>query len=157
MPTTLTTTERDQVIEDLKTKVSNWTDLLCSSLTENYYVYHRRMIERNAERFDGEMSKYAQDQLDAMNNGTAKLMKFRKIEGRKYYKVVQVEYDDRKNEWRDASVTAFVDKNSGEVYKPASWKSPAKYVRYDMRIITHRQACHDPKVTTWTGGFLYMR
>tara|TARA_R100001463_G_scaffold135410_1_gene198696 strand:+ start:76 stop:549 length:474 start_codon:yes stop_codon:yes gene_type:complete len=157
MPTTLTTTERDQVIEDLKTKVSNWTDLLCSSLTENYYVYHRRMIERNAERFDGEMSKYAQDQLDAMNNGTAKLMKFRKIAGRKYYKVVQVEYDDRKNEWRDASVTAFVDKNSGEVYKPASWKSPAKYVRYDMRIITHRQACHDPKVTTWTGGFLYMR
>ena len=157
MPTTLTTTERDQVIEDLKTRVSYWTDLLCSSLTENYYVYHRRMIERNAERFDGEMSKYAQDQLDAMNNGTAKLMKFRKIEGRKYYKVVQVEYDDRKNEWRDASVTAFVDKNSGEVYKPASWKSPAKYVRYDMRIITHRQACHDPKVTTWTGGFLYMR
>ena len=157
MPTTLTTTERNQVIEDLKTRIGKWTDLMSASLTENYYQYHRRMIERNAERYDGEMSKYAQDQLDAMNNGTAKLMKFRKITGRKYYKVVQVEWDDRKNEWRDASVTAFVDKNTGDVYKPASWNSPAKHVRFDMRIISHREACHDPKVTTWTGGFLYMR
>jgi hypothetical protein len=30
---------------------------------------------------------------------------------------------------------AFVDKKTGEVYKSASWKSPAKGVRFDLRLI----------------------
>tara|TARA_B100000900_G_C20380357_1_gene634301 strand:- start:48 stop:533 length:486 start_codon:yes stop_codon:yes gene_type:complete len=161
MPTTLTSTERNQIIEDLKSRVSDWTDGLCDSLAENYLQYHMRMLHNNSKIFnskgDRELTKYAQDQLDAIENGTAKLMKFRKISGKKYYKVVQVEFNERTNTYRDGSVTAFVDKNTGEVYKPASWKSPAKHVRFDMRIINHRKACHDPNFTTWTGGFLYMR
>ncbi len=32
------------------------------------------------------------------------------------------------------SAHAFVDKKTGEVYKSASWKSPAKGVRYDLRM-----------------------
>ena len=154
MPTTLTSTERNQIIEDLKSRVSDWTDGLCDSLTENYLQYHIRTLQGN---LSGNYPEYAQQQLDAIKNGTAKLMKFRKISGKKYYKVVQVEFNERTNTYRDSSVTAFVDKNTGEVYKPASWKSPAKHVRFDMRIISHRKACHDPKFTTWTGGFLYMR
>jgi len=54
-------------------------------------------------------------------------------------------------------VTAFIDKNTGEVYKPASWKAPAKHVRFDMRIIKEREFLHNPKNVDWAGGHLYMR
>ena len=67
--------------------------------------------------------------------------------GRKYIKVIQ----------DDSSVHAFIDRKTGEVYKPASWKSPAKIVRYDLRLIAHRAKLHDPKFTDWAGGYLYLR
>lgn len=53
------------------------------------------------------------------------------------------------------SVHAFVDPNTGDVYKPAGWKAPAKIARYNLLnddsyagMIAH---C-DP-----TGGYLYLR
>ena len=56
------------------------------------------------------------------------------------------------------SCPTFVDKNTGEVYKPASWKSPhTKYVRFDLRIISDRVKLHDPKFVGWAGGYLYLR
>ena len=67
--------------------------------------------------------------------------------GRKYIKVIQ----------ENGGVHAFVDKKTGEVYKPASWKSPAKHVRYDLRIINNREKLHNPRYTDWAGGYLYMR
>ena len=67
--------------------------------------------------------------------------------GRKYIKVIQ----------DNSSVHAFIDRNTGEVYKPASWKSPAKIVRYDLRLISDRAKLHDPKFTDWAGGYLYIR
>ncbi len=140
--------------QSLETRVAEWTQTYADTITENYRQYHIKTLEGNLH---GNYPEYAREQLDAIKNGTAKLMKFRKISGKKYYKVVQVEFNERTNTYRDGSVTAFVDKNTGEVYKPASWKSPAKHVRFDMRIINHRKVCHDPKFTTWTGGFLYMR
>ena len=120
------------------------------------------MITNNAERYSGnreDLSDYAKEQLEAMDNGTAKLMKFRMEFGRKYIKIIQQDYDtfQDRNEYRDGSVHAFVDKNTGEVYKPAGWKSPAKHVRYDMRIIRERANLHDPNFVDWAGGYLYMR
>ena len=50
--------------------------------------------------------------------------------GRKYHKIIA-----------DNSVHAFVDKNTGEVYKPASWRAPAKHVRNAIRFIQVRMAC----------------
>ena len=76
--------------------------------------------------------------------------------GRKYIKIIQSDIDSNGKVW-SGGVHAFVDKNTGEVYKPASWKSPAKHVRYDLRIISHRQKLHDPKYTDWAGGYLYIR
>ena len=67
--------------------------------------------------------------------------------GRKYIKVIQDNTSDH----------AFIDKKTGEVYKPAGWKSPAKIVRYDLRLISDRQKLHDPKFTDWGGGYLYIR
>ena len=147
----------------LEERVLDWTEQLCESLAENYKQYHRRMIEANSVRFnaDGskELSDYAQKQIDEMDNGTAKLMKFVIKNGRKYYKIMQHDYDtfQDRNEYREGCVHAFVDKNTGEVYKPASYNSPAKHVRYDMRIINQRAKLHDPEYTGWAGGYLYMR
>ena len=53
------------------------------------------------------------------------------------------------------SVHAFVDKKTGEVYKPASFKAPAKIVRYDLRIIEQREWLLEN--ADWAGGYLYVR
>ena len=146
----------------LDQKIEKWTWQYCRSLEKNYENYHRRMITHNSERYSGnreDLSQYAKDQLEALNNGTANLMKFRMEFGRKYIKVIQQEYDtfQDRNEYRDGSVHAFVDRQTGEVYKPASWKSPAKHVRFDMRIISDRAKLHDAEFTGWAGGYLYIR
>ena len=67
------------------------------------------------------------------------------------------DYYNRPAGYRQGSVTAFIDKNTGEVYKPASWKAPAKHVRYDLRIIREREFLLNPKNCDWAGGHLYMR
>ena len=50
-----------------------------------------------------------------------------------------------------ASCWMFVDKNTGEVYKPASYKAPAKGVRY---LIT--QLADNPHICDPYGSFLYL-
>ena len=72
-------------------------------------------------------------------------VKFETKIGRKYIKINQI----------DGGVHAFIDKKTGEVYKPASWKAPAKHVRYDLRIIREREICLSR--ADWAGGYLYMR
>ena len=143
----------------LDQKIEKWTWQLCRSLEKNYENYHRRMITSNSERYDGELSQYAKDQLESLNNGTAKLMKFRMEFGRKYIKIIQQDYDtfQDRNEYRDGSVHAFIDRLTGEVYKPAGWKSPAKHDRFDLRLLTDRAKLHDPEFTGWAGGYLYLR
>ena len=160
--TTLTSDEYET--KTLETRVLEWTEQLCESLAENYKRYHRRMIEANSVRFNADgkradLSKYAQDQLEALDNGTAKLMKFRIQNGKKYYKIIQQDFDtfQDRNEYRDGGVHAFVNKKTGEVYKAASWKSPAKHVRYDLRVIKDREYVLNPDNCGWAGGYLYMR
>ena len=147
--------------EDVKNKtiqerVLEWTEQLCESLAENYKQYHVRTLKGN---LSGNYPEYAQKQLDELENGTANLMKFRIQEGRKYYKIIQQNFEtyNNFNDYRDGSVHAFVDKNTGEVYMAASWRAPAKHVRYDMRIINERNYVHNPFNCDWAGGYLYMR
>ena len=77
-------------------KVEKWTWQLCRTLEEQYEIYHRRMITNNAQRYSQgdnvlgvreDLSDYAKQQLEAMDNGTANLMKFRMEFGRKYIKI----------------------------------------------------------------------
>ena len=72
-------------------------------------------------------------------------VRFEVNSGRKYLKINQI----------DGGVHAFVNKETGEVFKPASWKSPAKHVRYDLRIINDRERCFSN--ADWAGGYLYLR
>ena len=140
----------------LEERVLEWTETLCESLAENYKQYHLRSMKQMNAQSD---SEYSRKEIEATENGTANLMKFRIQKGKKYYKIIQQDFDtfrDR-NEYRDGGVHAFVDKKTGEIYKPASWKSPAKYVRYDMRIINQREFVLNPNNCGWAGGYLYMR
>ena len=148
--------KRDQIKQQLRENVKVWTEQYCDAITENYKEYHIRQLNGN---LSGNYPEYAQKQLDELKNGTANLMKFRIQEGRKYYKIIQQEYDtfQDRNEYRDGSVHSFVDKNTGEVYMAASWSSPAKHVRFDMRVIRERTLMHTPSFVTWTSGYLYMR
>jgi hypothetical protein len=67
--------------------------------------------------------------------------------GRKYHKLILIDGGGQR------SVHAFVDRKSGEVYKSASWKSPAKGVRFDLRLITDREYLLEN--ADWAGGYLY--
>ena len=154
--------KRDQIKQQLRENVKVWTEQYCDAITENYKEYHIRSLNRNVERYqDGkpELSDYAKQQLKELEDGTANLMKFRIQEGRKYYKIIQQNFETYNdfNDYRDGSVHAFVDKNTGEVYMAASWRAPAKHVRYDMRIINERNYVHNPFNCDWAGGYLYMR
>jgi len=70
-------------------------------------------------------------------------------DGRKYHKIYMTI-----NGKRD-SIHAFIDKKTGEVYKPANTKAPAKHVRYNMLSITSREEMFEK--CDWAGGYLYMR
>ena len=148
--------KRDQIKQQLRENVKVWTEQYCDAITQNYKEYHVRQLNGN---LSGNYPEYAQKQLDELKNGTANLMKFRIQEGRRYYKIIQQEYDtfQDRNEYRDGSVHSFVDKNTGEVYMAASWSKPAKHVRFDMRVIRERTLMHTPSFVTWTSGYLYLR
>ena len=72
-------------------------------------------------------------------------VRFEVNSGRKYLKINQI----------GGGVHAFVNKETGEVFKPASWKSPAAHVRYDLRLINDRERCFSN--ADWAGGYLYLR
>lgn len=71
------------------------------------------------------------------------------ISGRKYHKVMMC------IDGNTDSVHAFIDRKTGEVYKPASCKAPAKGVRFNLLIITEREWLFQH--ADWAGGYLYRR
>ena len=137
-----------------KVAVRRYTNELCDALEEDYRQHHLRSMERmHAES----ASEYTRNEIEATKNGTAKLMKFTVYDGRKYFKIVSQEYDtfQDRNEYRDGSVNAFVDRNTGDVYKPAGYNKPAKHVRYNLLDERSRAECLGR--ADWAGGYLYMR
>ena len=67
--------------------------------------------------------------------------------GRKYFKINTVD--------NQTSVHAFIDKKTGDVYKPASWSRPAAIVRYNLLDSDSRSQCYAR--ADWAGGYLYLR
>ena len=148
-----------QTKQDIETRVAGWVKTYADTITENYRRYHVETLEGN---LSGNYPEYARKQLDEIKNGTANLMKFKVKTGKKYYKIVQQEFETWEGskyygQYRDASVHAFVDKKTGQVFKPASWQAPAKHVRFDLRIIREREFLFNYKNTDWAGGYLYLR
>ena len=152
------------VKRDIQRRIEDYVIKYCETLEENFKQYSLRSYKRNIDenRFP-ENTKYYQDRIDEINNGNANLYKFDYQVGKKYIKVFNLQYEEandyygRKGGYRAGSVTAFIDKQTGQVYKPASWKAPAKHVRFDLRLIQDREFLFNPNNISWAGSHLYMR
>ena len=139
--------------------VKQLVDDYANAITENYKRYHINTLNRNLH---GNYPEYAREQLDAIENGTANLMKFKVYSGKKYYKIVQQEFETWEKskyygQYRDGSVHCFVDKNTGDVYKAASWRSPAKHIRFSLQNEADLRFLLNPDNVDWAGGYLYLR
>ena len=121
------------------------TYALCEALRQNYIDYSIRSHQKFIE--DADTHNYHKEQIDKLKQGICDY-DFYPETGKKYHKIVM-------NAAGSRSVHAFVDKKTGEVYKSASWKSPAKGVRFDLRIIEQREWLLEN--ADWAGGYLYAR
>ena len=68
---------------------------------------------------------------------------------RKYHKVIMTTGAGSR------SIHAFVDVKTGDVYKAASFKAPAKGVRFNLLDPNSREKCLTK--ADWSGGYLYIR
>ena len=122
------------------------THLLIEALKDNYREYsirgHQRSVERN------ESVEHHQQRIDELRNGILPI-DYVIESGKKYHKVIMIDGGSSR------SVHCFIDKNTGELYKSSSWKSPAKGVRYDLRLIADRE--YLLKNADWSGGYLYAK
>ena len=123
-----------------------YTKSLCEALEVDFRLYtvktHRRAVERNNED-----SAYHDRKLQEIAQGNYDFgYKFDIETGKKYYKVVMSAHGNR-------SVHCFVDKTTGDVYKSASWKAPAKGIRYNLLDAGSRNQCYN--LCDWSGGYLY--
>ena len=108
----------------------------------------RNTIELNVRKWSLMLCDALLDNFKSRNGNSSSDYKFYIESGRKYHKIVMDANGSR-------SVHAFIDRKSGEVYKSASWKSPAKGVRYDLRLIEQREWLLEN--ADWAGGYLYQR
>ena len=131
--------------------VLKWTQELCEALVKDF---QRQSIERSTlsllmcDKDEDHSIKYYQERIAEAERGE-NLYKFYPESGRKYHKIM-MECDDGAR-----SVHAFVDKKTGEVYKAASFKAPAKGVRFDLRLIEQREWVLEN--CDWAGSYLYIR
>ena len=137
--------------------IEEYAQTLCDTLEENFKQDSIASYKRMAMTDSG----YATKRLEEIENGTANLYKYIVKKGRKYLKIVNQQFDDMgpnpTNQYRDGSVHAFIDRETGDVYKPASWNKPAKHVRYNLLERKDREFLFDYKNVGWAGGYLYMR
>jgi hypothetical protein len=126
------------------------TWMLCEALRQNYIDYSIEQHERSIDYADaGDVAsvRYHEACITDLKNGKCDY-DFTFESGKKYHKVIMHTENQR-------SVHCFIDKKTGEIYKSASWKSPAKGVRYDLRIIEQREWLFAN--ADWSGSYLYAK
>jgi len=128
---------------------------LIEALKDNYREYSIRGHQRSAANYDytydgsaSVQSQYHLRKIEELKSGECDI-DYVIESGKKYHKVVMIDGG------RSRSVHCFVDRKTGEVYKSASWKSPAKGVRYDLRLIKDREYLLEH--ADWSGGYLYAK
>ena len=133
--------------------IEEYAQTLCETLEENFK--QDSLDSYRAMQMREGYSIYAAKRIEEIENGTANLYKFVVQKGRKYLKIINQQYDDMgpnpSYEYRNGSVHAFIDRETGDVYKPA------KHVRYNLLERSDRNFLFDWKNVGWAGGYLYMR
>ena len=143
----------------IQLNVTKWTLMLCDALKQNYIDYsikshQRQLTEYGGDRCDVSYAPYHQECVEKLKNGECDY-EFIIESGRKYHKIIMVIDNGPNRMGPSRSCHAFVDKKTGQIYKSASWKSPAKGVRYDLRIIEQREWLLQN--ADWSGSYLYAR
>lgn len=82
------------------------------------------------------------------NNGKLDGYTFTIETARKYHRVIMTTGGGSR------SIHAFVDTKNGDVYKAASWKAPAKHVRFNVLDEASRELMLSK--ADWSGGYLYL-
>ena len=134
----------------IQLKVREWTLMLCDALEHDFIETAIRRQKFAAANETGNreiMNKVCEKRIEEIRNGDH--YKFTIEEGRKYLKIMQTDTSG------GGAVHAFVDKKTGELYKAASYKAPAKGVRFDLRLIKDREFVLEN--CDWAGGYLYMK
>ena len=88
--------------------------------------------------------------VNAIESGYSSYSKLEYSVGKKYIKLNQFRVH-ADGSFNNNGVFMFVDKNTGECYKPASYKAPAKGVRYLITQLVDNSEVVDPY-----GSFLYL-
>ena len=120
-------------------------------MTATFTDYVAQQDARNTIQLN--VTKYALMLCDALQQShqrshpNGRNYSYALISGRKYHKVMQCV------DGQTESVHAFIDRKTGEVYKAASYKAPAKGVRFNLLIIEEREFVL--KNCDWAGGYLY--
>ena len=89
--------------------------------------------------------------VDSIESGRNSYYQLEYKVGKKYIKVLSYLVSNGERE-RGNSAFMFVDKETGAVYKPASWKAPAKGIRFYIEQLEENPDLVDPY-----GSFLYLR
>jgi hypothetical protein len=143
MTTTLAEySQQQEAKNNIANAVLGHTYALCEALRQNFIEYSIKshaLRTSDVEYHDAQIAKLKQGICD---------YEFYPETGKKYHKIVMNANGSR-------SVHCFIDKQTGEVYKSASWKAPAKGVRYDLRIIEQREWLLQH--ADWSGSYLYAR
>lgn len=137
---------QEQARQSIADAVLLHTCTLCEALKHNYVEYAIRGHQKFVD--DPETKEYHQRKIDELKNNECPV-DFILESGRKYHKIVFIDSNGSR------SVHAFVDQKTGEVYKSASWKAPAKGVRYDLRLIEQREWLFEN--ADWAGSYLYAK
>ncbi len=114
-------------------------------MTATFSQFVSEMDAKNTIQLN--VTKWTLMLCDALKDDAPEGCIYEIVSGRKYHKIVM------KDRWGEHSVHAFVDKKTGDLYKAASYASPAKGVRYDLRIIEHRE--YLGANCDWAGSYLY--
>lgn len=141
--------------QQIMTAIENHTITLCGKLYDDAKFsqlrYHGNAIDHiESDSFKGdkevERAYHIRKIHEIDNNGVN--MEFYIKPGRKYLKIMM-------KDGTHGSVHAFVDKKTGDVYKAASIKAPAKGVRYNLLDDDSREKCFSE--CDWAGSYLYIK
>lgn len=151
MTTTLADYSAQQEAKDnIALAVLGHTYALCEALRQNFINYSIKSHQRSLARLESNTETgiaYHKACIEKLKQGICDY-EFYPETGRKYHKIIMSANGSR-------SCHAFVDKQTGQVYKSASFKSPAKGVRYDLRLISDREWLLEN--ADWAGSYLYAR
>jgi len=131
---------------EMTEKVIDKIEQFCDVLRTNYQSYsianHRKYIDK------GENVDWHKEQIDKLCMGEG-VDEYIYTKGRKYAKIIHVTNDSKQR-----SAHAFVDLNTGDVYKSATWSAPAlNGVRYNL---LDDKSCEEMyKRADWAGSYLY--